>query len=233
MESDERSSRGTELLSPDDENDAASSEMASRQHATSASSQHVGAGNPALMHFLQPPGASPPLGANLTGMHQPQAFNQQIALNPFVRGFMSRPQGIGIDPLYLQQFLAARQTGNLMLAPTPNAASSLSTFPFQTAPLWTMDSLAQAPGSDQPQRDRPRPQQIQNALASIVAASGGSSGMPAMNSSTPFQGAQPVRSADRVSIGGRGPVAIYMDCDEEALSDYQCLLRKQIELFEA
>ena len=33
--------------------------------------------------------------------------------------------------------------------------------------------------------------------------------------------------------GGIAPMVVYMECDEESLSDYQCLLRKQIELFEA
>jgi hypothetical protein len=35
------------------------------------------------------------------------------------------------------------------------------------------------------------------------------------------------------TASGRPPIIIYMDCDDESLSDYQCVLRKQIELFEA
>lgn len=31
----------------------------------------------------------------------------------------------------------------------------------------------------------------------------------------------------------RPPILLYLDCDKEVLSDYQCLLRQQIELFEA
>lgn len=34
-------------------------------------------------------------------------------------------------------------------------------------------------------------------------------------------------------ITGRPPVALYMPCDENSLSEYQCLVRRQIELFEA
>ena len=34
-------------------------------------------------------------------------------------------------------------------------------------------------------------------------------------------------------LTGRKPVLLYMACDADALSDYQCLVRKQIELFEA
>jgi hypothetical protein len=35
------------------------------------------------------------------------------------------------------------------------------------------------------------------------------------------------------TLTGRQPVPLYLDCDEDTLSEYQCLLRKQIELFEA
>jgi hypothetical protein len=35
------------------------------------------------------------------------------------------------------------------------------------------------------------------------------------------------------AVSGRPSIIVYMDCDDESLSDYQCILRKQIELFEA
>ncbi|KAL3920456.1 MAG: hypothetical protein SGARI_006938 [Bacillariaceae sp.] len=35
------------------------------------------------------------------------------------------------------------------------------------------------------------------------------------------------------SSGGRAPIIMYMPCDDESLSEYQCVLRKQIELFQA
>jgi hypothetical protein len=34
-------------------------------------------------------------------------------------------------------------------------------------------------------------------------------------------------------LSGRPPVILYVPCDEESLTPYQCLARKQIELFEA
>lgn len=34
-------------------------------------------------------------------------------------------------------------------------------------------------------------------------------------------------------LAGRSPIVLYMSCDEESLSEYQCLVRKNIELFEA
>jgi hypothetical protein len=35
------------------------------------------------------------------------------------------------------------------------------------------------------------------------------------------------------TLTGRQPICMYMDCDDESLSEYQCFLRNQIELFEA
>ena len=35
------------------------------------------------------------------------------------------------------------------------------------------------------------------------------------------------------NMTGRPPTIIYMSCDDDSLSEYQCLVRKQIELFEA
>jgi hypothetical protein len=39
--------------------------------------------------------------------------------------------------------------------------------------------------------------------------------------------------ADQKGLTGRKPVILYMECDGESLSPYQCLVRKQIEVFEA
>lgn len=36
-----------------------------------------------------------------------------------------------------------------------------------------------------------------------------------------------------VQLSGRKPRTLYMPCDDESLSEYQCLVRKQIEIFEA
>lgn len=38
---------------------------------------------------------------------------------------------------------------------------------------------------------------------------------------------------DNSNLTGRRPMPVFMSCDEESLSEYQCLVRKQIELFEA
>jgi hypothetical protein len=38
---------------------------------------------------------------------------------------------------------------------------------------------------------------------------------------------------ERGGLTGRPPVVLYITCDDDSLSEYQCLVRKQIELFEA
>jgi hypothetical protein len=38
---------------------------------------------------------------------------------------------------------------------------------------------------------------------------------------------------EKLNLTGRRPVTLYMTCDEESLSEYQCLVRRQVDLFEA
>ena len=40
-------------------------------------------------------------------------------------------------------------------------------------------------------------------------------------------------AAENAKLTGRNPAMLYMTCDDDSLSEYQCLVRKQIELFEA
>jgi len=44
---------------------------------------------------------------------------------------------------------------------------------------------------------------------------------------------QPLSAEDSAKLSGRTPQVLYMACDHDNLSEYQCLVRKQIELFEA
>jgi hypothetical protein len=55
------------------------------------------------------------------------------------------------------------------------------------------------------------------------------------NSILPISLVATARSDDpgKRRLAGRTSLMMYLDCDEESLSDYQCFLRKQIELFEA
>jgi hypothetical protein len=67
----------------------------------------------------------------------------------------------------------------------------------------------------------PKPSFTQDpALLAMLASSGlGASGLPSVST------ARPPRK--------RSPIVLFMECDEDSLSEYQCLIRQQIELFEA
>jgi hypothetical protein len=64
-----------------------------------------------------------------------------------------------------------------------------------------------------------------------VAQGGGVSSSSSASSAASIKKASAPATKTRTS--GRAPVPIYLDYDEEVLTRYQCLLRKQIELFEA
>jgi hypothetical protein len=38
---------------------------------------------------------------------------------------------------------------------------------------------------------------------------------------------------ENLKLTGRDPITLYMTCDEESLSEYQCLVRRQVDIFEA
>eukprot|EP00934_Nitzschia_sp_Nitz4_P009433 Nitzschia sp. Nitz4//scaffold211_size37880//7144//8464//NITZ4_007700-RA/size37880-augustus-gene-0.58-mRNA-1//-1//CDS//3329541961//9423//frame0 len=51
---------------------------------------------------------------------------------------------------------------------------------------------------------------------------------------TPSDSSSAVAAQDAAArLTGRGPLTLYMSCDSDSLSEYQCLVRKQIEIFEA
>lgn len=65
----------------------------------------------------------------------------------------------------------------------------------------------------------PNANEIKKALATLAAAAG----------PTSVTSAHLRTGTSQASL----PVVVFMECDEGSLSDYQCMLRKQIELFEA
>jgi hypothetical protein len=54
-----------------------------------------------------------------------------------------------------------------------------------------------------------------------------------MATSNPQQPQPPLSAEDAAKLSGRQPQSLYMPCDHDSLSEYQCLVRKQIEIFEA
>ena len=79
------------------------------------------------------------------------------------------------------------------------------------------------------QRGRPNAKEIQDALDTLAAASfPQSSRMNLISGQSHLSGLNELYGAE-----GSLPAVVFMESDEESLSDYQCLLRKQIEFFEA
>ena len=79
------------------------------------------------------------------------------------------------------------------------------------------------------QRGRPNAKEIQDALDTLAAAS-----VPQISGRNLISGQSPLSGLNEL-YGAEGslPAVVFMESDEESLSDYQCLLRKQIEFFEA
>ena len=173
----------------------------------------------------QPPGGNgPPAGGVQGGVPQNFMMGQH----------QGNPQTNGHNPCMNMNF----QQSNMMMPQGMNAMVG------QGGP-----GGGSAGGNNQGQRPTPTSQEVQDALATIAAATG--TQMPGSAMGGPYQhhgvgivggpnifgmgpfgaGNHPAKPAS--FHGAHPPKICYMECDEESLSDYQCLLRKQIELFEA
>eukprot|EP00980_Cylindrotheca_fusiformis_P001394 scaffold345_cov134-Cylindrotheca_fusiformis.AAC.5 len=212
-------------INEDDKDETASQALLSQQ-PYSFSSQPGIQGNSQLLQLFRPLGLSPS-----SGLQQVQAFNQQIPMNPFLGGgYGGSPTRFAMDPLYFQHLMS----GNPRLIQSQNSRASLNRFSLQTSPRLTMNAMDLEQPTSFPQIGQtPGAQEVQRALATLRASADSSSGPAISHSPATLQVEQERQSISRLSSGSHGPVPLHMDCDDEALSEYQCLLRKQIELFEA
>lgn len=183
------------------------------QFSRSDALQHVGL-NPALLASLAGPSIH-----NVSGVNSLNAMQQA---------------GLGIGyPLGLSSGIPASLQAQLLMGRSHllnpfNGFSASSHLPMVSnasalAPLASGFQALQGNGAqEQPskQRGRPNAAEIKEALATLAAAT------------APAGASAPQKSTSSTSQASL-PVVVFMDCDEESLSDYQCLLRKQIELFEA
>jgi hypothetical protein len=173
------------------------------------------------------PGAIPSLNLNMGIPSAPaSSFN---FLQP---SFLPLSLGNGLPVPGLQpQFLAGRtylssnlQVGGGSLVDLASGIQALQGFAPQPLPVVS----ARQTGRPN-QRDRPSAEEIQDALDTLASATAPMTGFgePVVPKLKEAGGKQ--QQAGEKSL----PCILFMDCDEESLSDYQCLLRKQIELFEA
>jgi hypothetical protein len=176
----------------------------------------------AMLPLLQQGGSLPlSFGSGFSGM-QTQVPGQSVDFSSLINGLMNRPQAIG-NSLYLQQAFGSAPSGAYLLGQGAPLPSAQLTLPSATLASLTscMPSLLGPAGARAP----PSSKEVQDALATIAAAAAplpGSTGAPPL-----------LEPEKPTPPGGQPPVVVYMECDDESLSEYQCLLRKQIELFEA
>lgn len=178
-----------------------------------------------LPHLLQAHNELQFLGGGLSALRTPPARHEYSA---FLNGMGGHPH-IG-DSSYLQQALGGACSNSLLftsLGPAPGHSAPL-TMPSQT--FASLSSRMPSLLSNAP-RSHPNAQKIHDAISTLQAAAAAPSAAPRTEEFAP-----PVVSVEAEQTtppGGIAPMVVYMECDEESLSDYQCLLRKQIELFEA
>jgi hypothetical protein len=191
-----------------------------------------------MLPLLQQGGLPLSLGNGFSGLQQ------QNDLNSLLNGLVPPRTQAMPDPLYFQQANFQQQNfqqQNFQQANYPQANFQQANFGApqggaflgqsggipaapMTLPASTLTNLGAHVSNlrgGSGQRPPPTQQEVQDALATIAAAA------------APGSNVAPLFEVEKILPGGHPPVIVYMDCDEESLSDYQCLLRKQIELFEA
>lgn len=152
-----------------------------------------------------PTNAMPPGGGT---MMLPHASQQQMMFQNQLTPYGMMSPGMGLPIQILQQ----QQSGNLMIPvgmlPPPSALGigqlGGNTYPTGGPPITSGGKAQDAPTANQPNMNL-------NETTSGTAS----------------------RSVDTTRMTGRRPLPLFMSCDEESLSEFQCLVRKQIQLFEA
>jgi hypothetical protein len=164
------------------------------------------------------------LGGSLSSLRAPPSHHDYSA---FLNGMRGGQHAHLNDSSYLQQALGGACSNSLFnsIGPAPGHSAPL-TMPSQT--FASLSSRMPSLLSNTP-RLQPNAQEIQDAISTLQAATA-----PALKRSEDFLSPPVSAEAETATPpGGIAPMVVYMECDEESLSDYQCLLRKQIELFEA
>jgi hypothetical protein len=156
------------------------------------------------------------MGSHLSGFHNPPTNTAD--LNSLLSGLANQSAA---DQFYLQQALnsATNQFNPQFMSFAPAQAPGPGNLPL-TLPSSTLSTLSaripllhtQGQGNSR-ELEEAMMAQLNNAGTQLSTVQGD-------HEQVTHPGVHP-------------PVVVYMECDEESLSDYQCLLRKQIELFEA
>lgn len=161
------------------------------------------------------------LGGGLSALRAPPAHHDYSG---FLNGMRGHPHLS--DPSYLQQALGGSCSNSLF--------NSLGPAPMHSAPLTMPSQTFASMSSRMPflhnnsSRLQPNVREIQDAISTLQAVTA-----PTARNEEFAPPSVSIKEEQTTPPGGIAPMIVYMECDEESLSDYQCLLRKQIELFEA
>jgi hypothetical protein len=181
----------------------------------------------------QVPSLQPPIGQAMLDQSSMHQFLPELAFQP-LRALYPAGSTLPVQNL---------QDGNAQSEPTPAAASSSYEFSTGGMANASMDphaaSLARnedsrIEGTLPPPKKKLKPSDKRHGLVT----KGGALKKTDRRfncSSGPLSLIASARGQDNQdkTLAGRQPVCMYMDCDDESLSEYQCFLRNQIELFEA
>ena len=175
---------------------------------------------PAPQHLgralVAPPASSSPLLSSLS--RSSSGGNRgEARLSPFLTRSLL-PQASMIEAL-----AASAADGRFMFNTAPSSSAVTNTTPFLSSRVSTNRALVDAQLSDA-------------VLAHARLLSSSTMSLDSRFSATSAllaQHKQSTLSTQPTKPKRREPVVLFMDCDEDSLSEYQCLIRKQMELFEA
>lgn len=218
---------GNRSENDDDENDSSTLVQNLRigQHSLTHSTQVLNPsnnilGNAEITQFLQQSGSSLQLDTNLAAL-QSYRLGQQLGMDALIPSVLAARTHQYMDRI--QQLLLLQVPPTLSAAQNPVAAlNNFSPSQISGPSLWLTCALAQTSAERQMQY-----QQANNLLANLTTNTGNARVTGSSASRTgPASGNQTTKRS-------HGPFIMYLECDEENLSHYQCLLRQQIEVFEA
>jgi hypothetical protein len=184
--------------------------MAAATNGSANGMSNIHYGNSSTKNAMQPGGG----GGMMMFPHHPNQM-QMMFQNPMAAyGIMSQNMGLPFHFTQQQQ----HQSGNLMV-------------PVGMLPPPSALGIAQIGGNIHPK----------GGLSTIVPGGTSKDATPGTTTTTvhPKMNSNETASrttstsVDLTTMKGRRPLSLFMSCDDESLSEYQCLVRKQIELFEA
>ncbi len=185
-----------------------------------------------------------------SGFHYPNLFStaslNQSQVAQQAAAFAAAQQQFWAQAASLNQ-VSSGQTSETSAAQSSCSSATNTTHPNISSPLVT-NNILQFPASFIINNQLPQistAMQSQHATFTVQANQLPFPPQPQPTGEDQYKSTQPTSSSTTPNgqrgrtqqhpcgVSGRSPAILYLSCDDDSLSDYQCLVRKQIELFEA